>query len=489
MTTLTIHHPPGQVAPAFGLDAAVQPQPAADAGPTPRPRVLRHLTDLVSGPWALLPAMLTQMQAIYTARLAGEAADIAGIEAALGRELDNSGAGGYQIDRGVAILPIQGVISPKANLMTQISGGASVQLLQRDFAAALAAPSVRAIVLYADTPGGSVMGSPDFAAQVHAARGTKPIVTWSDGMLASAGYWIGSAADAVYVSGAAVNVGSIGVVARHVNAGTADRVTEITAGRYKRMASDTAPLTAEGRAYLQEQVDYYYALFVDAVAAHRGVGVPQVLADMADGRIFIGQQGIDAGLVDGISTLDGLVHALATDPRSVTQRRVKPRALPRTAARSGAGAAASHPNPSTKGLAMSDQAAATSREDLERDHPEIIGAIRTDAHAAGASAERQRIQAVLALSQPGHEAMVQALAFDGRTTAGDAALQVLAAQRAAADAAGAAHFADAPSAAPAAAAPADEPVTKAQQVEKAKAYAKQHGCDFVAALKALGYAS
>ena len=63
----------------------------------------------------------------------------------------------------------------------------------------------------------------------------------------------------------------------------------------------------EGQAQLQDQVDYYCSLFVNAVASHRGFSVATVLASMADGRTFIGQQGIDAGLIDGIATLEELI--------------------------------------------------------------------------------------------------------------------------------------------------------------------------------------
>jgi uncharacterized protein YndB with AHSA1/START domain len=88
------------------------------------------------------------------------------------------------------------------------------------------------------------------------------------------------------------------------------KTTEIFAGKFKRIASQYAPLSKEGRATMQQQVDYTYSLFVQAVATHRGVSVDTVLQDMADGQIFLGQQAIDAGLVDGASTLDALIASL-----------------------------------------------------------------------------------------------------------------------------------------------------------------------------------
>ena len=90
----------------------------------------------------------------------------------------------------------------------------------------------------------------------------------------------------------------------------------------------------------------------------------------------------------------------------------------------------------------------TTAEALAAAHPALVEQIRATAHAAGlaagATAERDRITAVRAQSLPGHEALVERLAFDGRTTGSEAAMAVLAAARSATANAAAAHFADAP---------------------------------------------
>ena len=72
-------------------------------------------------------------------------------------------------------------------------------------------------------------------------------------------------------------------------------------------------------------------------------------------------------------------------------------------------------------------------ETLKAEHPDVFEAIKAEGmaegQAQGATAERQRIQDVLAQSLPGHEALVQTLAFDGKTTGPEAASAVLAAER------------------------------------------------------------
>jgi len=131
-------------------------------------------------------------------------------------------------------------------------------------------------------------------------------------MVASAAYYIASAADKIFISGDMPPIGSIGVVTSHIDYSKMDerhgiKETEIYAGKYKRIASYVEPLSQEGREYIQDRVDYIYSIFVNDVAKYRGVSVDTVLKNMADGQIFIGRQALDAGLVDGVSTFDQLL--------------------------------------------------------------------------------------------------------------------------------------------------------------------------------------
>lgn len=274
-----------------------------------------RVIDILTSPWAIMPDKLLEIKAIYETHLRGEKIDIKGLEARLGEPLQPEEQGYEVIDR-VALIPIDGVIAKKMNLFSRISGGASTQLIERDLREALADPGVDSIVLDIDSPGGSVDGTGELAEVVHAARAQKPIVAFADGTMASAAYWIGSAAQAVYLSGATAQIGSIGVVATHVDVSRAqDRVgvktTEIYAGKFKRIASAYAPLSNEGRQSIQDHVDYIYSIFVGAVAQQRGVDEETVLENMADGRIFVGQQAITAGLVDGVSTRAALIAQLS----------------------------------------------------------------------------------------------------------------------------------------------------------------------------------
>jgi hypothetical protein len=84
------------------------------------------------------------------------------------------------------------------------------------------------------------------------------------------------------------------------------------------------------------------------------------------------------------------------------------------------------------------------RKELEAAHPALFAQLQTEFTAAGAAAERARIQAVESALIPGHEALIAGLKFDGKTTGGDAALAVNAAERQIRTSQGAAANADAP---------------------------------------------
>jgi capsid assembly protease len=355
-----------------------------------------RLLDVVTAPWAIQPEKLLEIRAIYETHLRGEKIDLKAVEARLGAPLVNEPRP-YSVIGGVAVVPVIGVLAKRANLFMQVSGGTSTQQMQGWLAQAAADPAVSAIVLEVDSPGGQVDGVQQFAQQVRQIRADgKPVVAWINGIGASGGYWIASAAERVLIADATTVVGSIGVVATHVDVSKREaalglKTTEITAGKYKRIASPYAPLSEQGRATIQEQVDAIYSVFVEAVAEQRGVSVETVLSDMADGRVFIGQQAVAAGLVDGVSTLDALIAEL--QPRPGAGRRV---------------------SPSTSGAPMN-------RDQLKADHPEVFEAVRKEGHDAGlqegitqgAQVERDRIAAIDTEAVPGFEALTAKAKADG----------------------------------------------------------------------------
>ena len=81
------------------------------------------ILEILRAPWAIAPDKLAEIQAIYDTHLRGDKIDIAAVEARLGHSLQNEPTAYTVQDGGVAVLNIDGVIAPKANLFTRISGG------------------------------------------------------------------------------------------------------------------------------------------------------------------------------------------------------------------------------------------------------------------------------------------------------------------------------------------------------------------------------
>lgn len=428
-----------------------------------------NLTEYLAAPWAILPDRLLEMQAIYARHLSGETADFAGIEAALGRPLANEQKDYSLRDGGVAVLPVYGTISNKANMFTRVSGGASAQLLTEQVHGMRADPKVKSAILEFDSPGGSVFGTPELAAAVKLLASEKPTVSVSTGLMASAAYWIGSSANSIYASGPTDMLGSIGVVMTHnYNPRERGATTEITAGKYKRMGTDLQPLDPESRAYLQAQVDDLYAVFVDAVAANRRVSADEVLSRMADGKTFIGQRAMDAGLIDGFATVNDLAERMATDPSKFAKRRkavfalgalpdlaasavieavgepteapaaeIVAAAAEALVAEQEAGPVQANAAPPTPSQEVTMTTPKEAADKFAAENPEAAALLR----AEGASAEIERIQGVRAQGLPGHEALTEKLAFNGKTSPAEAAMAINEAERKRHQAGAAAHLA------------------------------------------------
>lgn len=389
-----------------------------------------RLIDVVSAPWAITPDMFKEVQGIYGRHMRGEKIDVKELEAATGVKLMNSRRD-YLVQDGVAIIGLDGVLAKRMNLFMWISGGTSMQIAGNQLRQALQDPEVRAIALHVDSPGGTVDGTSELADAVFAARGIKPVIAIADGMMASAAYWIGSAAASVYIAGPTTVVGSIGVVATHTDWSRYDKnqgidSIEITAGKYKRLETESGSLTREGRLVMQSQVDQLYQIFVDAVARNRGASVEDVLSRMADGRTFIGDKAIEAGLVDGVSTLDQVIARAAAGEFGAAKKLTALDGVSKTVASEG------------------DVPMNVTVESVKKEHPDVANALIAEGRKAGideataantaavatarvegANAERARIKAVFDQKTTGHEALVETLAFDGKTTGPEAAVQVL----------------------------------------------------------------
>lgn len=276
--------------------------------------------------WAVERAAFEQLEAHYarhsvSPEAAGNSMRLAERSVRLGPILE---AG------GVVVIPVHGLLVQNPDFIDRLFGAQALGDIAALFDLAVAEDSVRAIVLDIDSPGGTVAGTQELASAVYAANARKPVVAVASGAMTSAAYWIGAAADSVFVSSDTTAVGSIGVLTKHVDISERERMqglktTVIYSGKFKAEGSPHAPLNEEGRQSIQEKLDYLYAVFVSDVATFRGVPVATVVRSMADARIFFGRQAVEAGLADGRATVAEVVAKLGGG--SFAKRRSSTKAL------------------------------------------------------------------------------------------------------------------------------------------------------------------
>jgi signal peptide peptidase SppA len=239
----------------------------------------------------------------------------------------------------IAVIRLSGFITQKPSVMSVLFGGTSAEMLSATIQQAMAEPSIGAVVLDVDSPGGEVFGVSEAASVIRASRGAKPFVALANPFMTSAAYWLGSQADEVVALPSAI-IGSIGVHVAHVDeskaiAAAGLNVTEITYGRRKAELSSAAPLSDEAREAIQARVDYYGEMFTADVAKGRKVPVSQVKTRFGEGGVFTSKDAQAAGMVDRIGTLDHVVGELASGKRPALRAAYDPVEMAALAALAG----------------------------------------------------------------------------------------------------------------------------------------------------------
>jgi signal peptide peptidase SppA len=278
---------------------------AADEEPRVTRRYERACEFVQTAVWLMHPTALAKIAMIVGERKRGHRPDAEEIAERIGERSEPSAV---SEDSSVAVLPLRGSIIPRADMFSDISGGASITGFQQDFRAALADESVTSILMDVDSPGGSSELVEELATEIRDARGTKPIVAVANTWAASAAYYLAAQADELVVTPSG-EVGSIGAYRMHADISSMQEklgvdTTLISAGKYKVEGNPFEPLGDEAEAELQEKVDATYKMFVSAVAKGRGVPVKTVEADFGQGRMVMAAKAVELGMADRVATFD-----------------------------------------------------------------------------------------------------------------------------------------------------------------------------------------
>jgi protease IV len=194
-------------------------------------------------------------------------------------------------------------------------------------------PSVKAIVLRIESPGGGVGPSQEIYEEVKKTMAEKPVVASMGAVAASGGYYVAAPAHRILANPGTIT-GSIGVIMEVTNfqellekIGLRSQV--IKSGEYKDIGSPVRPWSTEEQEILQGIIDDVHQQFTDAVAADRGLD-PDEIKLLADGRIFTGRQALAFGLIDELGNLQDAIEVAARlggikgEPRVVYPPRDRP---------------------------------------------------------------------------------------------------------------------------------------------------------------------
>ena len=283
------------------------------------------ISEFLTTPWALMPERLQAMTAVLTRWSSDEPpkeetlfqVNTDRVMRDTRKQFAASSAGA-----GIAVLPLYGVITQRGNMVDDISGpgSTSTQKFTSALRQVLADDTVAQILIDIDSPGGSVYGVSELAAEIMKARTQKPVVAGANSLAASAAYWIGCAAGEFYVTPGG-EVGSIGVWQAHFDyskalEGDGVKPTLISAGKFKVEGNPYVPLDLEALSFMQSRVDDYYNAFAKAVAKGRGLTVNDVREGMGEGRVLGADAALAAKMVDGVATFDEVLAKMQKTARS-----------------------------------------------------------------------------------------------------------------------------------------------------------------------------
>jgi protease-4 len=207
----------------------------------------------------------------------------------------------------VGLLRLEGTIVSDAGLYTSssiITPQGVKQLLEQ----ADDRDDVKALVVYINSPGGSVVASDEIFNALREFE--KPVVIWMSELAASGGYYIACGGDYVFAHPHTLT-GSIGVISQFINAeDLMDEIgvdaTVITSGPYKDIGSLFREMTEEERDIWESITHETYEGFIQVVSEARDIPLDRV-RQVADGRIYTGQQAQELELVDEVGLLEDAI--------------------------------------------------------------------------------------------------------------------------------------------------------------------------------------
>ncbi len=280
--------------------------------------------------------------------------------------LDAGMNGALQNLEGIAVIPVLGTLVRRSSYIGAASGLTSYHEIEAMAEAAFADPMVKAVLLEIDSSGGEAGGVFDLAQRLRRLSQTsgKPLWAIADEAALSAAYAIACAADRLWLTRTA-EVGSIGVVAVHVDESVADakaglNYTFLHAGAHKVDGHPHAPLSAPVAADIQADIEQLHEQFIALVAGFRRLP-PEAIRD-TEARVYRGEAARQVGLADQIGTRAEAITALQRQLAMSAGRSLRNKAAALSACRPPSHIS-SRSQPSQKEISMNDHNLVTPADD------------------------------------------------------------------------------------------------------------------------------
>lgn len=268
------------------------------------------LYKLYMQPWLIQSEVHRQLCAIVHDHYTGAAHAAGGRASLYDTETDPEDEEMPEVVSGVQIINVCGVISQHVGQFEKMCGGVcDIDDIIEQLDASEADTNVRSVLMVIDSPGGTVAGLPELAASVK--RNTKPIVCFSDSLVASAAQWLAGSCAASYGTESS-QWGCIGVYQYFMDTSRAHEMAGFKpevfkTGKFKAAGLPGTSLTDEQRAYIQASVEEVSGWFKGAMRANRSTKDEDM-----EGQCFYGAAALKVGLIDAIGTKqDALAEAIA----------------------------------------------------------------------------------------------------------------------------------------------------------------------------------
>lgn len=265
-------------------------------------RYARIVETLIAKRWMITPEMHQTLCGLVKSKLGESLVSLENLKkpemADRGKDLFGEQIPSMTVSDGVATIPIVGVLANKVGMIEKSCGVCDYKDIQADVDEAYNDDRIKAVALNIDSPGGTVTGCYETADAVARLAEKKPVVSFTDGMICSAAYYIAAPSTVIASTPSAV-IGSIGCILQLLDDTKAwemfgYKVETFRSDEMKAVGASGTSLSDAQRAYLQELVDEGANRFKNWVSYHRGIDRGTAM----DGRVFPAEMAIEQGLAD-----------------------------------------------------------------------------------------------------------------------------------------------------------------------------------------------